>query len=201
MLIPLLLTPAGGKPEWKDPLRVSILATWTLAYIATPVEGFFIEFNEATLSGNPMDTVFGNEQYFALFGILMVTIAFLAVDFYQDRKESRSMVATLGMLVTIFTLIAGYIFTYFDPGVLNADGSLAATTTWGWIYAAGLLLVSVVIFAAMAAVLRGAEEPISTMGSPSPVAASHSKQIAFHKTRMDRAWSNPCLISSRNTII
>jgi hypothetical protein len=172
MLIPLLLTPVGGKPAWKDPLRLSILATWILAYIATPIEGFFIEFNEATLSGKPTDIVFGNEQYFALFGILMVTIAFLAVDFYQDRKGTRSMVATLGMLVTIFTLIAGYIYTYFDPGVLNADGSLAGTTTWGWVYAAGLLLVSVVIFAAMAAVLRGTQEPISTVSSPSPVAAS-----------------------------
>ncbi len=165
MLIPLLLTPIRGKPAWKDPLRLSILATWVLAYIATPLEGFFIEFNEATLSGRPADIVFGNLQYFALFGLTMVTMAFLAVDFFQDRKGSRSMVAALGVLVSTFTLLVGYIYAFFDPGVLNADGTLG-TTTWGWVYAAGLLLVSVVIITAMAVVLRGTNEPILPLTSP-----------------------------------
>ena len=168
MLIPLMLTSIRSKPAWKDTLRMSILVTWILAYIATPVEGFFIEFNEATMSGGATDVVFGNQQYFALFGITMVTIAFLAVDFYQDRRGSRSMVATLGMLVTIFTVIAGYIYAYVDPGVVNADGTLAGTTTWGWIYAGGLLLVSLVIIAAMVAVLRGAEEPIAPVMPAAP---------------------------------
>jgi hypothetical protein len=161
MLVPLLFTSVRGKPAWRDPIRLSILATWILAYIATPVEGFFIEFNEATMHGGPADIVFGNQQYFALFGITMVTMAFLAVDFFQDRKGTRSTVATLGMLVTTFTVVVGYIYAFLDPGVLNPDGTLAGTTMWGWVYAAGLLLVSVVIIAAMVAVHKGAHEPIS----------------------------------------
>ena len=165
ILIPLMLTSIRGKPAWKDPLRLAILATWVLAYIATPIEGFFIEFNEATMAGGPTDLVFGAQQYFALFGITMVTIAFLAVDYYEDRKGKRSIIAGLGMLVTTFTLIAGYIYAYFDPGILNTDGTLTMTTS-GWAYAAGLLLVSVVIIAAMVAVLRGANEPIMPAASP-----------------------------------
>jgi len=165
ILIPLLLTSIRGKPAWKDPIRLSILATWILAYIATPIEGFFIEFNEATLHGGPTDVVFGNQQYFALFGITMVTMAFLAVDFFQDRRGSRSMVAGLGMLVTTFTLIAGYVYAYFDPGVFNPDGTLGVTT-WGWVYAAGLLLISAVVIVAVVAILRGADEPISPIESP-----------------------------------
>ena len=161
MLVPLLFTSIRGKPAWKDPIRLSILATWILAYIATPIEGFFIEFNEATMSGGPTDIVFGNLQYFALFGITMVTIAFLAVDFFQDRKGVRRRVATLGMLVTTFTVIVGYIYAFFDPGVLNPGGTLAGTTAWGWVYSAGLLLVSVVVIAATVAVYKGSFEPIT----------------------------------------
>lgn len=162
LLIPLMFTPIRGKPAWKDPIRISILATWILAYIATPIEGFVIEFNEATMSGGPTDIVFGNQQYFALFGITMVTMAFLAVDFLQDGRGVRRRIAALGMLVTTFTVVAGYIYAYFDPGTLNSDGTLAGTTTWGWIYSAGLLLVSLVIVAAMVAVYRGSFEVIPT---------------------------------------
>ena len=116
--------------------------TWILAYVATPNEGFFIEFNEATLHAQPTDIVFGNEQYFALFGITMVTIAFLYVDFFQDRKDVRSKVASLGILVTAFTVIVGYIYAFLDPGLLNPDGTLTELTFWGFVYAVGLLLVS-----------------------------------------------------------
>ena len=162
MIVPLFLTSIRGKPAWKDPLRMSILATWVLAYVATPIEGFLIEFNEATMSGGPTDVVFGNQQYFALFGITMVAVAFLAVDYFQDRRGSRSGVAAFGMLVTLLTVVSGYVYAFFDPGDLNPDGTVAGITTWGWVYAAGLLLVSFVVLAAVAAVLRGTDEPITT---------------------------------------
>jgi hypothetical protein len=165
LLVPLMLTSIRGKPAWKDPLRMSILATWVLAFMATPLEGFFIEFHEATLSGGPTDVVFGNQQYFALFGLTMVTMAFLALDFFQDRKGSRSVVAALGMLVCTFTVAAGYIYAYFDPGALGPGGTIAGTTTWGWVYAAGLFLVSAVIIAAVVAVLKGADEPVTSFAS------------------------------------
>jgi hypothetical protein len=160
MLVPLLLASIRGKPAWKDPIRLSILATWILAYIATPIEGFFVEFNEATMHAGPTDLVFGNEQYFALFGITMVTIAFLYVDFFQDRKDVRSKVASLGMLVTTCTVIVGYIYAFLDPGVLNPDGTLTEVTFWGFVYAAGVLLISVVLIVAVVAVYQGKHDPV-----------------------------------------
>jgi hypothetical protein len=159
MLIPLMFTSIRGRPAWRDPLRMSILAMWLLAYIATPIEGFFIEFNEATMAGGPTDVVFGVQQYFALFGITMIAVAFLAVDYFQDRKGSRNMLAALGMLATTFTVVAGFIYAYFDPGVLNPDGTIAGITTWGWVYTGGLLLISFVVIVAVFVVLKGADEP------------------------------------------
>ena len=189
MLVPLLFASVRGKPAWRDPIRLSILATWILAYIATPVEGFFIEFNEATMHAGPTDIVFGNEQYFALFGITLVTIAFLAVDFFQDRKGVRSKVATLGMLATIFTVIVGYVYAFFDPGALNPDGTLTELTSWGLVYAAGLLLISVVIIAATLAVYNGNHDPISlptleASSVPKPKAAiSRQSTQTHHETQ------------------
>jgi hypothetical protein len=162
MLVPMLLTTIRGKPAWKDPIRLAVLSTWVLAYIATPVEGFVIEFNEGTLSGTPLDVVFGNQQYFALFGITMVSVAFLAIDFFQDRGGIRKSFATWGMLITVLAVIAGYAYTYFDPGVLAADGSLPVSAT-GWVYAALLALTSLILVAAAVfAVSRGTEESIET---------------------------------------
>ena len=161
LLVPLLLTTIGGKPAWKDPIRMAVLATWVLAYIATPVEGFVIEFQEGTLGGTPLDVVFGNQQYFALFGITMVSAAFLAVDYFQDRRGIRKSVAVWGMLITVLAVVAGYAYTYFDPGTAAADGSLPVTAT-GWVYTAALALTSfVLIYAAIFAVNRGSEEPIA----------------------------------------
>jgi len=168
MLVPLLLTNIRGRPAWKDPIRLAILGTWILAYIATPVEGFIIEFNESLWHGSPLDMAFGSQQYFALFGITMVAAAFLAVDFFQQRDGARRTIAWIGAVVTTFAVIAGVAYTYIDAGVLASDGSLAVTTT-GWIYTAGLALISLVLIAAVVVVYRGSEEPTaisSAIGAP-----------------------------------
>ena len=160
MLLPLMLTKIKGKPAWKDPIRISILATWIIAYIATPLEGFYIEFNEATLSGASADIVFGNLQYFALFAITLMALAFLAVDFFQDDKQTRKTVSIIGIMVTLFALITGFIYAFLYPGTLNSSGSIAFTTTWGWVFSAGLLLMSAVIIFAMVKVRNGSKETI-----------------------------------------
>jgi hypothetical protein len=159
MLVPLLLSNIRGRPAWKDPIRLAVLGTWMLAYIASPIEGFVIEFNEASLSGSPLDMAFGKQQYFALFGITMAAAAFLAVDFFQDRRGARKTVAWVGTLITTFAVIAGIAYTWLDPGVLAADGSLAVTNT-GWVYTAGLGLVSAVLVMAALVVNRGYAEPM-----------------------------------------
>jgi hypothetical protein len=171
MLTPLLLTNIRGKPAWKDPIRLAVLGTWVLAYVATPVEGFVIELNESTWHGTPLDMVFGGQQYFALFGITMVAAAFLAVDFFQDRNGARRSIAWLGMVVTTFAVMAGLAFTWFDSGILAPDGSLALTTT-GWVYTAALALVSLVPIAAVVVVYRGSPEQIAvptTVEVPVPI--------------------------------
>jgi hypothetical protein len=171
MLVPLMLTRIRGKPAWKDPIRMGVLGTWILAYIATPIEGFIIEFNEASWHGTPLDRAYGSQQYFALFGITLVAAGFLAVDFFQDRAGTRKSIAWFGSAIATFGVMAGLAFTYFDPGNLAADGSLAMTTT-GWVYTAALGLVSVVILAAAVAVSRGYPEPVAipvTPAIPMPV--------------------------------
>jgi hypothetical protein len=183
MLVPLMFASIRGKPAWKDAIRLSVLATWILAYVATPIEGFFIEFNEATMHAGPSDIVFGNQQYFALFGITMVTMAFLLVDFFQDRKGIRSQVATLGMLVATFTTIVGYIYAFLDPGVLNADGTLSGVTFWGYVYAAGVLLVSAVVIVATVAVYKGSHDAIPLPPADTKTAVSKPDAKASAKPR------------------
>ncbi len=165
ILFPVLLTRLNGTKTWKDPLRASILLTWVMAYIATPVEGFFIEFHEATMSGGPADTVFGNEQFFALFIIAVLAMTFLSLDVscsseetFREKKVVRNRVAIAGMLLGIFTLIAGFIYTFYDPGSVNSAGKLA-TTQWGIVYSAGLFMISL-LFGAGAIIIyfcRGAK--------------------------------------------
>ena len=158
MLVPLLLTSIRGKPAWKDPIRLAVLGTWALAYLATPIQGFMIEFNEASWAGTPLDLAYGSQQYFALFGLAMVAAAFLAVDFFQDGDGSKKFVARFGMLIATIAVVVGIAFTWLDAGVLAADGSLAVTNT-GWVYAAALALVSLVALVAARAVYKGSEEP------------------------------------------
>ena len=166
LLVPLFMTRIHDRPVWKDPIRTSVLLTWIFAYIATPIEGFYIEFHEATMYGMPIDLVFGNLQYFALFGIATITMTFLAVDYFQNKDRILTSVAFFGTLVTAFTLVASFIYVYFDAGRLIPDGtSLAGTTLWGYIFSGGLLLMSFVVFGAMIAVYFGVDERISTLAT------------------------------------
>jgi hypothetical protein len=165
MLVPLMLADIRGKPAWKDPIRMAVLGTWIMAFIATPLEGFIIEFNEGIWHGTPLDISFGSQQYFALFGLTMVAGAFLAVDFFQDKAGLRKSIAWFGTAITALTVAAGLAYTYVDPGVLAADGSLPVTNT-GWVYAAALGLVSVAVIVVALIVSRGFAEPIQVPVTP-----------------------------------
>ena len=169
LLVPLMLTKFGGKPAWKDPIRMAVLGTWVMAFFATPLEGFVIEFNEQAWSGTPLDMAFGNQQYFALFGLTMAALAFLAMDFFQDKVGARRSIAWFGTLVTGFTVLAGLVYTYVDPGVLAADGSFPTNPT-GYVYALGMGLVSVFLVAAAASVARVPHgrlvPPVATITTP-----------------------------------
>ena len=157
LLVPLMLTKIRGRPAWRDPIRLAVLGTWIMAYFATPLEGFIIEFNEQSWSGTPLDMAFGNQQYFALFGLTTVCLAFLAADFFIDRTDLRKSIAWFGTVAAACATVAGLAYTYVDPGALAPDGSLPVTTT-GYVYAVGLGLAA--LFLVVAAI------ETCTCGSP-----------------------------------
>ena len=190
LLVPLMLTQFKGKPAWKDPIRMAVLGTWLMAYFATPLEGFVIEFNEQAWSGTPLDIAFGAQQYFALFGLTMAALAFLAMDFFQDNPLLRRSVAWFGTVVTAFAVVAGLAYTYVDPGILASDGSLATTGT-GYLYALGMGLTSLFLFVAAVSVARVPHGrliyPVAKVATPIPapvpvVKASPPEAAPAHAT-------------------
>jgi len=155
VLVPLFYTNVRGRPAWRDPVRSAILLTWIFSFIATPIQGFYIEQNEATLKGMPPDVVFGALQYFALIGITLVCMSLLAVDFYTDRKEARSPMAAFAILSVLLATVGAYIYAFFTTN----SGSSGY-----WIFNVGFVLMSVVILAAMVAVFQGHAEKIPSEG-------------------------------------
>ncbi len=149
VLVPLLYTQVRGRPAWRDPVRAAILATWIFSFIATPIQGFYIEFHEATLSQGPADVVFGNLQYFALIGITLVCMALLAVDFYVDGRGMRTPMAGFAILSVLIATVGAYVYVWYttDP---NSSGY--------WVFNVGFILMDLFPLAAMIAVLRGRRE-------------------------------------------
>lgn len=161
VLVPLLYTKgARGTPTWRDPIRGSILLLWIFSFIATPLQGFYIEFHEASLSGAPQDLVFGNLQYFALIGITWVCMALLCVDFYVDQRGVRTPVAGLAILSVGLATVGGYWYSFYAWGQ-GGEGY--------WLFNIGFLLMSVLLFAAMVAVFRGHPEKLADGPSVPPV--------------------------------
>ncbi|MGA3021420.1 MAG: hypothetical protein ABSE66_01235 [Thermoplasmata archaeon] len=160
VLVPLFFMRARGTPTWRDPVRASILATWIFAFIATPIMGFYIEFNEASLSGTPQDLTFGALQYFALIGIPAICMALLAVDFYVGQRGSRTPIAGFAMLSILLALVGGYYYSFLDW----QQGSWAY-----WLFNVGFVLMGLFILAAMVAVFRGVPEKFLDGESVPPV--------------------------------
>lgn len=119
-LVPLALTKreAGGRPSWRDPVRLSLLGTWVAAVVISVVAAFYIEFHEdvfqTTLLAN--DVVFGELQ--SLFGVFLLTavsLILLAVDLYKVEGASRRIVgwaAGLGIAVGTAGAMA---WAFLDP--------------------------------------------------------------------------------------
>ena len=149
VLVPLLFTSARGRPMWKDPLRAGILMTWIFAFITTPLEGFYIEFRESALSGAPQDVTFGNLQYFALIGIMLMCMALLCIDFYVDRRGVRSSLTVYAMLSVLIATVGGYVYIFlqFQQG-----------TAGYWVFIVGFFLMDLFLIAAMVAVYLGVPE-------------------------------------------
>jgi hypothetical protein len=149
LLVPLFFTRARGTPIWRDPVRSSVLVTWIFTFIATPLQGFYIEFNESSLHLAPQDIVFGNLQYYALICIPAVCMALLAVDFYVDQRRIRTPVAAFAMLSVLLATVTGYFYVFYN----FQQGSWAY-----WVFNVGLFLVDAFILVAMVAVLLGVPE-------------------------------------------
>lgn len=176
VLVPLFFTPHKGKPAWKDPVRASILGTWILTFIATPLEGFYIEFHESTLSGNPPDIVFGNLQYFALIGIPLVCMGLLAIDFYQEKRSTRTAASVFAIFGTLIAMVSGFTYVYYT----QSSGSPAS-----WVFGFGLLLVDLSLLVAMLAVYLGNPEKVEMMPSDggsfaAPPKHEHAEAVGTH---------------------
>jgi len=164
VLVPLFFTTARGTPTWRDPVRSSVLAMWIFAFIATPLQGFYVEFNHSGLVPNgvagPQDLTFGAEQYFALIAITAVCMALLAVDFYVDQRGVRTPIAAFATLSVLFTTFVAYFYAFTDW----QQGSWAY-----WLFNIGLVFMGVFILAAMVAVILGVPEKFSDGESVPPV--------------------------------
>jgi hypothetical protein len=151
VLVPLLFTKIRGRPSWRDPVRAAILGTWIFSFIATPLQGFYIEFHEATLSQTTPDVLFGNLQYFALIGITLVCLGLLAVDFYVDERGARSSVAVFATFSVLIATVGAYDYVWYQ------------TNTGGpgyWVFSVGLLLMDLFLIGAMVVVYLGHPEKI-----------------------------------------
>ena len=146
VLVPLLFTTIRGRPAWRDPVRGAILATWILSFLATPVQGFYIEFHEATLSGAPTDVVFGQLQYFALVGITLICMALLLADYYVDRREARTPIAALAVFSVLIATVGGFLYAFYTTDT-GSPGY--------WVFNAGFLLMDLFLLVAMAVVYVG----------------------------------------------
>jgi len=176
VFVPLLFTKVRGRPAYRDPLRLAILATWIFAFIATPIQGFYIEFHEATLSGAPPDVVFGNLQYIALIAIPIVCMALLAVDFYQDERGPRSALAAFASFATLIAVVGGYLYVYSN----TASGSPGY-----WLAGIGLGLMDLVVIGAMVAVYIGRPEkrsPVEVGEAAPPARSSEPPAAAVQST-------------------
>jgi len=155
VLVPLFYTKVRGTPAWKDPVRAAILGTWIFSFIATPIQGFYIEFHESSLSGAPPDVVFGNLQYFALIGITLVCMGLLAIDFYVDQRGVRTPMAGFAVLSVLIATVGAYVYAFYTTD----QGSSGY-----WVFNVGFLLMDLFLLAAMVAVYRGWPEKISNGG-------------------------------------
>ncbi|MGA8604590.1 MAG: hypothetical protein WB788_05965 [Thermoplasmata archaeon] len=167
VLIPLLYTKVAGRPAWKDPVRAAILGTWIFSFIATPIQGFYIELNEATLSGGPADVVFGALQYFALIGITLVCMALLAIDFYADKKGTRTPMAGFAMIGTLIATVGAYVYVWYGTN----QGSSGY-----WIFNVGFVLMDLFLILSMVGVYLGRQERIPTSEANVDVAETSPTQ-------------------------
>jgi hypothetical protein len=119
-LFPLLLTKMnlGGRPTWRDPLRMAILGSWLAALAVNVAEAFYIELNESsfqtTLIAN--DQVFGQVQtMFGLFVLTGLVLTLVAADYYQVGGRLRRGIGWLSLFGLIAAVIGAYLRTFVDP--------------------------------------------------------------------------------------
>jgi hypothetical protein len=159
VLVPLLFTKVRGRSSWRDPVRAAILGTWIFSFIATPLQGFYIEFHESSIGAaasasggpTPIDSNFGALQYFALIGITLVCMSLLAIDFYAEKRGPRTTMAGFAILSVLIATIGGYVYVFYQTSTGSAGY---------WVFTAGFLLMDLFLVAAMVVVYLGRPEKI-----------------------------------------
>jgi cytochrome bd-type quinol oxidase subunit 2 len=137
VLVPLLFTRFKGKLLSRDSIRLSLLGTWFFLIAITIVGGFIIEFNESSFQGTLIakDNAFSVFQpLFGLFGLTLVGLLLLAVDFYREGHEierATGWIAGIGLTVAS---VGGLLWAFVHP----------ATSSWEFaIFTAGTVILAI----------------------------------------------------------
>jgi hypothetical protein len=81
-----------GRPLFKDPFFLTVIAGWLIIYLVIPITGYYIELNELfyQASGLTFDTAFTRfHQDFAFFLLPALITLILALDAYRISGKSR----------------------------------------------------------------------------------------------------------------
>ena len=137
IIIPLALTKMiDRRSSWKDPIRISILGSWVIAYIINIFQAFYIELNQSlystVLSAN--DEIFSIIQpLFGIFVLTAISIILLIADYYQIIGVWRRFIGWLMSIGLVIAFIGAFLWIFVNPIIGSSF----------WIYFIGLLIIGV----------------------------------------------------------
>ena len=111
---------ADGMVLLKDPLFLSVVASWLFIYLLIPVTGYYMEFNESFYglggavsgaAGAAFDAAFTRfHQDFAFFLLPALVTSILIFETYGISGKARKTVGSLYLLGAIITFVFGYLY-------------------------------------------------------------------------------------------
>jgi hypothetical protein len=115
----VLLAIIVERQVWRDPLRLTVLATWVAAMVINVGQGFYIELHEdqfsASLAAN--DKSFATAQPMTgIFLLTMLSLVLLLVDVYGVAGRNRRIATWIAALGLLGAFVGVTLWTFADPG-------------------------------------------------------------------------------------
>ena len=114
----VLLAIIVERQVWRDPLRLTVLATWVAAMIINVGQGFYIELHEAQFSAS----LAANDKSFAtaqpmtgIFILTMLSLVLLLVDVYGVAGRNRQVATWIAALGLLGAFAGVTLWTFADP--------------------------------------------------------------------------------------